>query len=98
MTGDSLGSAQIGAQQIYDLALATSVKVDVLLTQHSELAKDSADHEVRIRAVEEVRAAGRLAKLEDDVDGLKARQWPLPAASLLIAAAALAVAIIPVVR
>lgn len=48
----SLGSAQIGAQQIYDLALATSVKVDVLLTQHSELVKDNADHEQRIRALE----------------------------------------------
>lgn len=98
MNPEPLGSAQIGAQQIYDLALATSVKVDVLLTQHSELVKDSADHELRIRAVEQVQAEGRLSKLESYVDDLKARQWPLPAASLLIAAAALGVALLPVIR
>lgn len=49
---EALGSVRIGPRQIYDLALSTSVKVDVLLTQHGDLAKDSADHEVRIRNLE----------------------------------------------
>lgn len=92
---DPLGPVMITARDIYDALIRLQETVSQLVNQGVGHADDIRDHETRLRAIEEARPAPRIQDLETRVRGLEARQWPLPAASLLVAAAALAVAVLP---
>lgn len=100
---DPLGPVQIGAREIYDAVVRVGNAVERLTDQHADTERTVGDHEQRLRVQEDVRAAPRLKVLEeirlpaieDRVRGIEARLWPLPAASLLLALAALAVGLIP---
>lgn len=94
-SSDPLGPVVITSRDIYDALIRLQETVSRLVDQNVGHADDIRDHETRLRAVEDVRPAPRIKDLEERVRGVEARLWPLPAASLLIAAASLAVALLP---
>jgi len=92
---DPLGSVVITARDIYDALIRLQEAVSRLVDQSVGHADDIRDHETRLRTVEDVRPAPRIKELEERMRAVEARQWPLPAASLLIAVASLGVALLP---
>ncbi|MFG1800186.1 hypothetical protein ACGFI4_08435 [Micromonospora carbonacea] len=92
---DPLGPVTITARDIYDALVRLDSTVNRLADQATGHGEDLRDHETRLRVVEEARPAPRIADLEGRVRAVEARQWPLPAASLLVALAALAIGLLP---
>lgn len=92
---DPFGPVQITGRDIYDALIRLTASVDRLTSQSDGHGEDLRDHETRLRVVEEVRPAPRIADLESRIRAVEARQWPLPAASLLVALAALAIGLLP---
>lgn len=92
---DPLGPVVITARDIYDAVVSTRDQVGRMADQVAALAGDVSDHETRLRALEDVRPGPRLADLAADVRDIKARQWPLPAAALVVAAASFLLALLP---
>lgn len=99
MTSVPFEGVKIGAREIYDMCLGTSTKVDVLLSQYGDLAKDLADHEVRIRLVDGTPA--RVADLERQVRDLQAAlrelqatRWPLQSVAIVVSLLGLALAVL----
>lgn len=92
---DPLGPVQITARDIYDQLVLLRDTVQGLVNQNASHADDLRDHETRLRTIEDARPGPRINDLDIRVRQVEARQWPLPAASLLIGLAALAVALIP---
>lgn len=85
---------QIGPQQIYDVAVATRDQVAALVGQIGTVVSDVADHEVRIRAVEDARPKDRLTGLEERVRSIEARMFPLPVLAALFGAAGLVLSVV----
>lgn len=92
---DPLGPVVITARDIYDAVVSTRDQVGRMADQVAALAGDVSDHETRLRSLEDVRPGPRLADLAADVRDLKARQWPLQAAGLLLSGAAFLFALLP---
>lgn len=96
MTGlDPLGPVTITPRDIYDALVALRSSVERLANQSESTREDLVDHEQRLRLVEDARPAPRLKDLETRLRAVESRQWPIPAASLLVALAALGVALLP---
>ncbi|MFD7410163.1 hypothetical protein [Kitasatospora purpeofusca] len=83
--------------------IPTTVDLLVVLTR-LETKLDSAtagiaDHETRIRVVEqESLRESDVAQLRTDVEALKRGRWPLPTVAALVGVAALGVSLVPLVR
>ncbi|MFG1844921.1 hypothetical protein [Micromonospora carbonacea] len=92
---DPLGPVQITGRDIYDALIRLTASVDRLTSQGDGHGEDIRDHEARLRLVEDVRPAPRITDLEGRLRQVEARLWPLPAASLLVALAALAIGLLP---
>lgn len=95
MTGGPLGPVTITPRDIYDALVALRSSVERLANHAESTREDLTDHEQRLRAVEDARPAPRIRDLEQRVRAVESRQWPLPAAGLLVSLAALGVAILP---
>lgn len=49
------GVVFVGLKEIYEKVVALGVKVDVLLSQHTDVTNDVRDHESRLRQLEKAR-------------------------------------------
>jgi len=92
---DPLGPVQITPRDIYDALVALRSSVERLADRAESTTQDLADHEQRLRAVEDVRPGPRIRDMEERLRLVEGRLWPLPTVSVLIALTALAVGIIP---
>lgn len=90
---DPLGPVQIGAREIYDAVVRVGTAVERLTDQHADIEREVERHDSQLRPLTSV--PERLTDHEGRLRVLEAARWPLPAASLLIGLAALAVGIIP---
>lgn len=90
---DPLGPVTITARDIYDAVIETRGQVGRLVDQVATMANDLADHEARLRRLEDVRPGPRISELYERVRGIEARLFPLPVLAVLLAAASLGVAI-----
>jgi hypothetical protein len=55
VSGDPLGGVTITAREIYDAVVRLTGRVDVLIEQQTQIARDVQDHESRIRTLERSR-------------------------------------------
>jgi len=55
LPGHDLGTVTITAREIYDAVLNLTGRVDVVIAQQADVAKDVSDHETRIRSLEKGR-------------------------------------------
>ena len=77
---------------------ATVGQHDAQLRTLSAVPERLADHEGRLRVIEDVRPAARLANLETRVQSVESRQWPLPTVGALFGAAGLILGLLPYLR
>ncbi|MFJ8687202.1 hypothetical protein [Micromonospora wenchangensis] len=85
----------ITSREIYDQVVLLRDSVGRLVDQLGGHADDVRDHETRLRTIEDSRPGPRITDLDTRLRQVEARLWPLPAASLLIALAALAIGLLP---
>lgn len=87
----------IGLKEIYEKVVALSVKVDVMLTQHTDTAGDIKDHESRLRQVEQTTEAIHDVKdHEVRLRALERARWPLPSLAALVSILALVLSFVGV--
>lgn len=55
MVIEEQGVVFVGLKEIYEKVVALGVKVDVLLSQHTDVVNDVKDHESRLRSLEKAR-------------------------------------------
>jgi hypothetical protein len=95
-TTDPLGPVHIGAREIYDAVVRVGNAVERLTDQTADIERTVDQHDTQLRGLTNV--PERLTDHEGRLRVLESGRWPLPAAGLLIALAALAVALIPIIR
>ena len=96
MTSDPLGPVHIGAREIYDAVVRVGSAVERLTDQHADVERTVDQHDTQLRGLGG--APERLVDHEDRLRVLESARWPLPAAGVLLALAALTVAVIPIIR
>lgn len=94
-TTDPLGPVHIGAREIYDAVVRVGNAVERLTDQHADIERQVDQHDDQLRAL--TGTPERLTDHEGRLRVLESARWPLPAAGVLIALAALAVALVPIV-
>lgn len=88
MTGmDPLPGVVITAREIYDSVVRLTGRLDVLIEQHTAMAQDLRDQEVR--------ADTRHNDHESRLRSLEKARWPLPSLAVVCSVAALALAVLP---
>ncbi|EEP73494.1 hypothetical protein MCAG_03821 [Micromonospora sp. ATCC 39149] len=90
---DPLGPVQIGAREIYDAVVRVGTAVERLTDQHADIERTVDGHDEQLRLLTPVPA--QVIDHESRLRALESARWPLPAASLLVALAALAVGLLP---
>lgn len=87
------GPVNISPRDVYDQVVALRETVGPLVGRLTNVVDDVADHETRLREVENVRPGDRIAKLESAVAAVQARLFPLPVLACLFAAGSLVVSV-----
>lgn len=95
-TTDPLGPVHIGAREIYDAVVRVGNAVERLTDQHADIERTVDQHDDQLRMLTPV--PDRITDHEGRLRVLESARWPLPAAGVLIALAALVVALIPILR
>ena len=77
-------------EQMYQLLLCIDSKVSALTATMDTLDERVADHEARLRTIEQKEdLARRVAEIEGSLREIQRRVWALPSAATVIAAAAI---------
>lgn len=95
-TTDPLGPVHIGAREIYDAVVRVGNAVERLTDQHADIERTVDQHDTQLRGLTGV--PDQITDHEGRLRVLESARWPLPAAGVLIALAALVVALIPILR
>lgn len=91
----------ISLEEMYRLLLSIDAKVTALSTDSHNSVRVLGDHEQRLRELEAAQNAATMEQMEsnvvrimDDVESLKKRVYAVPAASAVIAGAALVITLV----
>ena len=97
MSDTNDGPVVVTQARIYELLLGIDSSVKLLTTDVVTARATITDHEARLREIEHREdLSRRVAEMERTMKSLQQRVWAIPSASVLIAAAALAVTLIRV--
>jgi hypothetical protein len=84
------GVVFVGLKEIYEKVVQLGVKVDVLLSQHTDAINDIKDHETRLRGVEQFSETVKdVTDHESRLRTLERARWPLPSLAAVVSVAAL---------
>lgn len=85
----------ITMREVYDAVLTLTGRVDAVLARQDETARDVADHETRLRALEQASVPpSAVARLDERTSALERARWPLPSLAALTALGALVLALL----
>lgn len=88
---EPLRTSEVSILTVYDGVVRLTGRVDVLVAQQTSIVEDLKDHETRLRALE---SRPSTMDLDTRLRTLEAARWPIPALTVLISLAALALVLI----